>query len=66
MIYREQQLKIQNKHLLDRKHPQHIIDYVVLQKYFSQNFIQKIIIALHLSEPTILTIILILKKSAAA
>ena len=59
MIYREQQLKRQKEHLLERKHPQHIIDYIVLQKYFSPNFIQKIMIALHLSEPTIPTIILI-------
>ena len=53
---RKNQLKELKEYLLDRKHPQHIID-TVLQKYFSQNFKLKITITIHLSKLTIPTII---------
>ena len=55
---RENRLKELKEHLLDRKHPQYIIDYS-FTKIFQPEFKLKIAIALHLSEPTIPTIILI-------
>ena len=53
---RKNQLKELKEHLLDRKHPEQIIDYS-FTKNLSQNIKLKITIALHLSEPTIPTII---------
>ena len=55
---RENQLKELNKYLLDRKHPQHIIDYS-FTKTCQSKFKLKLTIVLHLSETTIPTIILI-------